>query len=66
MGEPCGKYLMTVIHVDDFLVAGDCEETVDKFVLLIQQKYTIQQSKNAKKFLSLCVENLPEGDIKFT
>jgi hypothetical protein len=66
LGDPGGKYLMTVIHVDDFLVTGDCEATVDEFVALIEKRYTIQRSKDVEKFLGLRIEHVPNGAVKLS
>lgn len=65
-GHPSGKYLMTVIHVDDFLVAGDTKETVDEFVRIIERKYTIKRTMDVEKFLGIRVTHLPNGQIKLS
>ncbi len=66
LGDPLGNFLMTVIHVDDFLVPGDYEATVNEFVEIIEKRYTIQRSKDVEKFLGLRLEHLEDESIKLS
>ncbi len=64
-GTPGNKYLLTVIHVDDFAIAGDCIETIDEFVMM-KAKYTLKRSTEVESFLGIRIQRLQDGSVMFT
>lgn len=66
LGSPGGKYLMTVIHVDDFLVAGESIETVNEFVEIVQRRYTIKRTMEVEKFLGIKIQHLSNNRVRLS
>jgi hypothetical protein len=60
------KFIMFVVHVDDFAIASSHQEMTDELLRVMQLQYTITPFDTLESFLGIHIVYRPDGSVVFT
>jgi hypothetical protein len=61
-----GKFIVMVVHVDDFAIASSHKESMDEVFEILRKRYTITTADSLESYLCIHIEYFSDGNVRFT
>jgi hypothetical protein len=61
-----GKFIVMVVHVDDFAIASSHKESMDEVLEILRKRYTITTADSLESYLGIHIEYFSDGNVRFT